>query len=149
MKPKLDTIIFALIEILIGSITLIAVLLSLAQGKSEKPLEILIFVLTAAIISAGLGLGILRRNLASYHLLLYLSSIIVFSKILIFTKIITLNGALETTIPSSLKNAIPIFYHRLFIFYFTRKGIKEQFGKRHSTVFSLKALFKTGATKHE
>lgn len=148
MKPKLGVIVFAFIEILIGSITLTAVLLSLAQGKSEKPLEVLIFVLATAVISAGLGLGILKLSLACYQLLLYFSSIIILSKILIFARIITLSGTLETTIPSSLKNALSILYHCLLIFYFTRKRVREQFGERRSLTFSLKTLFKSEVTKH-
>lgn len=63
MKHKLAIIIFALIEILIGSITLIAVTLSLIQGKSTKPPQVTIFVLTTSILSMILGIGVLRRNL--------------------------------------------------------------------------------------
>ena len=84
MKHKWGIIIFAFIEILLGSITLVAVILSLIQGKSTKPLEVLIFVLTTAVISTVLGFGILRCNLTSYHLMLFLSSIIILSKIVIF-----------------------------------------------------------------
>lgn len=138
MKHKWGIIIFAFIEILLGSITLVAVILSLIQGKSTKPLEVLIFVLITAVISTVLGFGILRYNLTCYHLLLFLSSIIILSKILIFAKIITLSGALETKIPSSLKNIISISYHSLLIFYFTRKPIKEKFGERRNVIFSLK-----------
>jgi len=118
---------FAIIEIFIGLATLTAVILSLAQGKSTKSLQVLVFVLITAIISSGLGWGILRYKLLAYRLLLYFSSIIILSKILIFAKIITLTGALEITIPSSLKNIISVLYHSLLIFYFTRKSIREQF----------------------
>jgi len=121
--------IFGLIEVSIGAITLIMVFLSLAQEKSAKPPEVLVFVLTTAIISSGLGLGILRYNLKCYYLLLYFSSIIILSKVLIFAKIITLNGALETTIPASFKNITSCFYHSLLIFYFTRKSIRGQFSR--------------------
>lgn len=142
MKYKLGVIVFSLIEILIGSVTLIAVILNLIQGKSTKPLEVLIFVLATSIVSMILGLGILlRRNLTCYHLLLYFSSIIIFSKILIFAKIISLSGALETTLPLSLKNTISILYHLLLIFYFTRQPIREEFGERRNVIFSLKMPF--------
>lgn len=141
MKAKLGIITFALTEILIGSITLIAVILSLTQGKSAKPPEVLIFVLITAAISTALGLGVLKGNLSCYHLLLYFSSIIILSKILIFVKIITLNGSLETSIPSSLKNITSILYHILLIFYFTRKSVKEHFGERRNAIFSLKMPF--------
>ena len=127
MKNKFGVMLFAITEILIGLITLTAVILSLAQGKSTKSLQVLVFVLITAIISNGLGWGILRYKLLAYRLLLYFSSIIILSKILIFAKIITLNGALETTLPSSLKNIISVLYHSLLIFYFTHKSIREQF----------------------
>ena len=132
---------FALIEILVGSITLIAVILSLIQGRSTKPIEVLIFVLTTATLSTTLGFGILRRNLTCYHLLLYFSSIIIFSKILIFAKIIALSGALETTMPASIKNIVSISYHSMLIFYFTRKAIREEFGEKRNVLFSLKMPF--------
>lgn len=141
MKHKLGIIIFALIEILIGLITLIAVALSLIQGRSTKPLEVLIFVFTTSSLSTALGFGILRLNLTCYHLLLYFSSIIIFSKILILAKIITLNGALETTIPPLIKNIISILYHSLLIFYFTRKPVKDLFGERRNAIFSIKMPF--------
>jgi len=127
MKDKFGIALFAITEILIGLITLTAVILSLAQEKSIKSLEVLVFVLITAIISSGLGWGILRYKLLAYRLLLYFSSIIILSKILIFAKIITLTGALETTIPYSLKNITSVLYHSLLIFYFTRKSIKEKF----------------------
>ncbi len=141
MKYKLGIIIFAIIEILIGSITIIAVIFNLLQGKSTKSFEVLIFVLITAATSTGLGIGLLRHSLGSYHLLLLFSFIIIFSKILIFANIISLNGALETTVPSFLKNIISVIYHGGIIFYFTRKRIKEYFGERRGILFSLKLPF--------
>jgi len=129
MKPKPGIIFFAVIEVFIGLITLISVIYSLNQGKSTKPLEVLVFVLTTAAISLSLGIGILRYNLTCYDLLLYFSSIIILSKILIFAKIITLNGALETTLPMDLKNITSILYHSTVIIYFRQKPIKEYFNK--------------------
>ena len=118
---------FAFIEIIIGSITMATVTLSLIQGRSLKPPEVVVFVLVTSVISFGLGIGLLRYNLTSYHLLLYFSSIIVLSKILIFAKIITLSGALETTVPDSAKNIISILYHSVLIFYFTRQPVRVKF----------------------
>lgn len=135
MKSKPGIIIFAIIEILIGSITLIAVILSLIQGKSTKPPAVLIFVLTTAALSLILGFGILRQNLACYHLLLYFSGIVILSKILIFSAVITLNGALETGIPFSLKNTLSIIYHTLLIFYFTRWPVRNEFYGRSNLIF--------------
>ncbi len=130
MKPKWGVILFAFTEILIGSVTLLAVILSIAQGKSAKPTGVLIFVLVTAYTSIGLGLGMLRRNLICYYLLLYFSSIIILSKLLIFAKVIALNGALETALPSSLKNTVSVIYHVLLIFYFTHKPVRKQFSRQ-------------------
>lgn len=141
MRPKPGVVIIAFIETLIGTITLFAVVLSLIQGESTKPPGVLVFVLSASVLSVILGLGILRLNLACYHLLLYFSSVIILSKILILAGVITLNGALETTIPSTFKNAISITYHALLIFYFTRQPIQAQFGERRNVIPSLKKLF--------
>ena len=124
--------IFALTEICIGSITLTAVSLSLLQGKSAKTPQVLAFVLATSLISCGLGIGLFKRSLTAYHLLLYFSSIVIFSKLLIFGNIITLNGSLETSIPQSAKNIVSICYHGLVIFYFTRKPVKEMFGERRN-----------------
>ena len=100
------------------------------QEKSVKPLEVLIFVIFTAIISASLGIGILRYNLACYNLLLYFSSIIIISKILVFGNIITLNGALETTIPAGVKKIISILYHSAIIIYFSSQPIRKLFKAR-------------------
>jgi hypothetical protein len=127
LKHNWDIILFGIIEILIGGVTLTAVLLSLFEGKSTKPLNVLLFVLFTALTSLGIGIGILRHNLNCYRLLLYFSSIIVLSKILIFAKIISINGALETTIPSPVKHIISIIYHSIIILYFTRNRVKEKF----------------------
>lgn len=141
-KGKLGIEIFSLIEMLIGIVTLTAIASSLILGTSTKSIEIIIFVLTTAGLSAILGFGILKRDLNCYNLLLYFSSVIILSKILIFAKIITLNGALETTIPSPLKNIISILYHSLLIFYFTRNSTKQEFGGRRDLSFSLKIPLK-------
>ena len=129
-KYRLGIILIALTEILFGGITLIAVLASLILSKSTKPLEVLIFVLATSLTSFILGIGLFRKNRSAYRLLIFLSLVIAFSKILIFTKIISLSGALETTIPSDTKNLISIIYHSLVIFYLTRKPVKAIFGEK-------------------
>lgn len=135
-------VIFGLIEIAIGLVTLTAVISSLILGKSTKPLSVLVFVITASGISLGLGIGILRRNLTSYHFLLFFSSIIILSKILILTKIITLSGELETSISADIKSLVSICYHSLLIFYFVHSAVKKEFGEKRNVLFSLKMPFK-------
>jgi len=137
MKYKWGIIIFGLIEIAIGSITLVAVIASLILGESRKPPEVLIFVLTTSTLSLSLGIGIIKGNLTSYHLLLFFATIIVLSKILIFAKIISLSGTLETTLPASIKNIISIVYHAFLTWYFTRRGARKYFKERRNVLFSL------------
>lgn len=119
-KHNYAIVIFGLIEIGIGLVTFVAVSASLILGESTKPPEVLIFVLTAAILSLSLGIGILRHNLASYHLLLFFAAVVILSKILIFAKIITLAGALETRLYPGAKNLISIIHHSLLIWFFLK-----------------------------
>jgi len=142
LKPNYGIVIFGLIEIGIGLITLCAVIISLILNKSTKPLEVLIFVLTTSIISLSLGIGILRNSLASYHLLLFFATVIILSKILVFAKIISLSGTLETNIPPTAKNIISVIYHSFLIWYFLRASVKKQFGEKRNVLFSLKFPFK-------
>jgi len=126
---KMGIILFGIIEIVIGSVTFVALIASLFLGKSTKPPEVFLFVLTTSIISSGLGIGIMRHNLHSYHMLLFFSAAIILSKFLVFAKIIYFNGALETTISPSFKNITSIIYHGILLIYLTRPFVKKQFGK--------------------
>ncbi|MCM8779872.1 MAG: hypothetical protein NC914_01820, partial [Candidatus Omnitrophica bacterium] len=135
MKPKTGILLFGITEIAIGGITLIAVIFSLIAGKSTKPLEVLIFVLVSSLISFSLGIGILRKSLRCYHLLLFFATVIILSKILVFAKIIALSGEMETAIPGEAKNLISIIYHGIMIYYFSRKAVKREFGERRAALF--------------
>jgi hypothetical protein len=119
--------IFGLTEIAIGTATFIAVTQSLNTGISAKPPNVLGFVVLSSLISASLGAGVLLRREYSRKLFIFFAGWIILSKILIFTNIITLNGALETTVPLNLKNTISSIYHLLAIFYFHHPAIKTEF----------------------
>ncbi|OIO36703.1 MAG: hypothetical protein AUJ74_01255 [Candidatus Omnitrophica bacterium CG1_02_44_16] len=119
--------VLGLTEIVIGTTTFIAITHSLNSGVSTKPPNTLAFIVLSSFISASLGAGILMRWEYSRKLFIFFAGWIILSKILIFTNIITLNGALETTVPLSLKNAISCVYHLLAIFYFHHPGIKAEF----------------------
>ena len=69
----------------------------------------------------------LKLNKLAHNLLLYFASVVVLSKILIFANIINLNGALETTIPSFVKNGISICYHSFIMYYLYKPDIKKIF----------------------
>jgi hypothetical protein len=128
--PCRGIVIFGIVEILTGCVTLAAVFSSLWLGRSTKPLEVLIFVLITAATSLGLGIGLLKRNLQSYRVLLFFSAAIILSKVLIFSKIIYLSGALETVIPSSTKNIVSMVYHSLLILFLAQSAVKSQFEKK-------------------
>jgi len=129
LKPKKLKItqIFALIEISIGTTTFISILISLIAQTSRKPLNVLVFVMLASLISLFIGLGLLFKSRLCLTLLLYFSFSIILSKILIFSKIIYLAGALETNIPEPIKNIVSLVYHSLIIWYFHQKQIKAEF----------------------
>ena len=120
---------FAIIEIAIGLITICGITYSLLSGLNTKPINILTFVYVTAFLSCALGLGIVNFNKQAYELLLFFVGVVILTKILIFTQIIHLNGALETKIPSDIKNLISILYHIAIIFYFKHKNINILFNK--------------------
>jgi len=122
-------LVIAFIEILIGGITLAATILSLFLSTNTKAPNVLAFVFLTACTSTALGIGILKSNRTAYELLIYFSSIIVLSKILIFADIIQLTGALETSISSTAKNIVSVFYHTFVFLYLSRKNIKALFIK--------------------
>ena len=128
---KSDKIISAIgiIEILIGAITLLAVLFSILTQTNPKPFNVMMFVIITAYVSLFLGVGVLEHYKTAYQLLIYFSSVIILSKVLIATNIISLTGALETSIAQSLKDKISILYHFYVIFFLRRKDIKAHFYK--------------------
>jgi hypothetical protein len=121
--------IFAVTEIFIGGLTLVSVITALILNTSTKPFNVLIFVIIASLISFLLGVGLLMRNPQAYYIILYFSITIIISKILISTGIISLNGALETSIPASLKNIFSLVYHGLILVVFNLKNIRKEFIK--------------------
>ena len=127
MKHNKILFAIALIEILIGIITFLAVFLSLVLSSNTKSPNVLIFVIVASLISTLLGMGILQHKKIACDLLIYFSSVVLLSKVLIFADILALNGTLETTLHPNLKNAMSILYHAFVIFYLNRKEIKESF----------------------
>ena len=142
MNDEWGIIIFGVIEVIIGAVTLFAVGASFFLEKSTKPPEVLIFVLTTSAISLSLGIGILKHSITSYRLLLYFATVIILSKILIFSRIIILSGALDTSLSQSTKNIISVIYHGLLVLYFIRPSVRAKFGEKRNILFSLKSLFR-------
>jgi NADH:ubiquinone oxidoreductase subunit K len=115
------------IEILIGLVTLFFNFFSLIFGTNTKSPSVLFFVTIAAVASSAIGVGILKFYKIAYQSLLYFSSVIVLTKILILMGVIHLDGALETTVPSSVKTLISIFYHGFVIYFLLKPEIKRNF----------------------
>ena len=120
-------LIIGVIEVLIGSLTLLNNFRAMLLGVNPKSPEILFFVTVAATISVLIGIGILKFNKHAYLLLLYFSSVIILSKLLIFMHIIYLNGELENAIPASIKNIVSVIYHGSVIYCLRKKDIKRIF----------------------
>jgi len=114
-------------EILIGAITISGTMFSVMAGANAKTPNVLGFVLLTSFLSTALGTGILKHKKTACDLLIYFSSVIVLSKVLIFAGILTLNGALETSVPAPFKNSVSILYHCFVIFYLCRSDVKELF----------------------
>ena len=129
MKYKKGVLFFGFSEIIIGTVTIVSILSSFLSHLSNKPLNVLIFVITSGFISISLGAGILLRYAYARKLLVFFAGWIILSKVFIFAKIITLNGALETTVPTDFKNIISIIYHLLVILYFHHPTIKQELNR--------------------
>jgi len=129
-KTPKGLLLFAVIEIAIGIITILGVSVSIILKFNTKPLNILAFVYVTSILSLWLGLGLLNFNNKSYELLIFLAGVVIISKVLIFTGIIHLDGALETKIPLSLKNTISVLYHSALLWYLNLGSIKKLFRKQ-------------------
>jgi hypothetical protein len=121
---------FSFIEITLGIITMSGLTLSLVFNFNTKPMNILLFVYITSLLSLFLGFGLLLLNKQAYELLIFLVSVVLLSKILIFTGIIELNGALETKIPSNIKNIISMAYHSAMLIYLNLPNTKKLFLKK-------------------
>jgi len=129
MKPKQGILLFGLIEIGIGTVTLAAIGRNILAGFLPKPPNVLAFVVISSLISICLGGGILLRRPCARKFLLFFAGWVILSKVLVFAGIIILCCELETTITADVKNIISIFYHALVIVYFHSRPIKAEFKK--------------------
>ena len=127
MRHYRTILIIAIIEILIGSITIFYNLLAIALNYNNKSPGVLCFVIVAGILSTLIGVGLLKFNKHAYELLIFFSIVVILSKILILMHVIQLNGALETTIPGPVKRTASIVYHAFVLYYLRKKGIREIF----------------------
>ena len=117
----------AITELLIGLTTLLASFVSWALALYNKPFAITLFVVSASLVSASLGIGLLRLKMWARNLVIFFAGYVILTKILSLSGIIVLSGALETALPAGLKNSISIMYHAFLIIFFTRHAVKDKF----------------------
>ncbi len=127
MKPKQGILLFGLIEIGIGTVTLAAIGRNILAGFLPKPPNMLAFVITSSLISICLGAGVLLRRPYARKFLIFFAGWVILSKILIFAGIIVLCCELETSIAPNVKNIVSILYHSAVIAYFHSRSIKAEF----------------------
>ena len=127
MKHNRITLAIGITEVLIGGITWLVTISSLAFSFNHKPGNVLAYVLITATMSTLLGIGILKFNRHAVNLLVYFSSVIVLTKLLMITDIIYLNNAFQTFVPPLVNNLVSLAYHAFLIYYFTRSKARHKF----------------------
>ena len=127
MRYYRTVLIIGIIEILIGSITILWNAAAIILGTNTKSPGVLAFVLTAGCVSSLLGVGLLNLKRPAYYVLLYFSSVVLLSKLLIFLGVMQLNGELETIVPGWIKSLTSIIYHSFLIYYLTHSHIRRMF----------------------
>ena len=114
-------------ELSIGIVTILGLTLSSLLHLSTKSPVVFVFVLISAIISASIGMGLLRCLHWARMSLIFFSGYIVLTKLVLFWGLIKLNGEMATLIPTDLKNLISVLYHTFIILFFNLRIVKERF----------------------
>ena len=129
---KRSWVIFAIgfIEVAIGTIALATEFLRLFSDRLAQPFPVHVFILTTAITSLVLGIGIIRRNYTAYKYIVIFSGIIILSKVLAFFQIISISTALAIFINQPHINLLSVVYHSCLILYFYRPSMHKEFGAR-------------------
>jgi len=117
----------AIIEVLIGLVTIIGLVAYAFMSISTKPLNVFVFVLVTAAASFALGLGLLNHQPWARTLLLFFSGYIVLTKVMIAFDLLRFNGEIVTSIPAGVKNAASILYHGFIIWFLSRRPVKRLF----------------------
>lgn len=117
----------AAVEVMIGLITIIGLVTYAFMSISTKPMNVFVFVLVTAAISAALGMGLFNYRPWARTLLVFFSGYIVLMKIMIFFGLLRFNGEIVTSIPAGIKNAVSVFYHCFIISFLTRRDVKKLF----------------------
>lgn len=118
----------AMIEMAIGLTTFIGTIGAVLIGASQKPINILVFVLVSSVISTMIGFGLLYRHNQARRALLFFAGFVVLTKILALMGIIKFNGEILTMPPTDIKNIISFIYHASVILFLEQKTSKALFG---------------------
>jgi len=121
LRNKIYISVIALVEILIGLITLLGLTISVFGIAESKPVNVFIFVLVSACISVILGIGLLKKKIWAHKLLIFFSGYIIITKILIFAGILQLTGELLKVVPPVMQNILSAIYH-IFVIVILRKN---------------------------
>jgi hypothetical protein len=119
--------IIALIELLIGLVTVSSLVITSTLFLSRKPFNVFLFVLATSVTSIAIGMGLFKRWRWAWLLIVFFSGYIVLTKVLLLFGLLIFTGEIITFIPMEAKNYISIFYHAFIFFYFTRKSVRSQF----------------------
>lgn len=117
----------AVIELLIGLVTVSGLTIGTLIFGTEKTLNVYIFVLATSITSSLIGAGLLLRWRWAWLLIVFFSGYIVLTKLLLLFGLLVFTGEIITFIPTEAKDYISIFYHAFIVFYFTKKSVRSQF----------------------
>jgi hypothetical protein len=119
----------AVVELFIGSMTILGLIFYPAFFTSRKPSSVFIFVMVSSVISSVLGYGIFRLREWARRLLVFFSGYIIFTKILVFMGLIHFTGEILTVPAPWIKDCVSLSYHALLIVLLENGAVKELFKK--------------------
>ncbi len=117
----------AFTEVLIGALTVISSVFFLLAGASQKPLNVLVFVLVTSTLSLLMGLGLYARNDLIRRALIFFSGYIALTKVMMFMGLFSFSGEVLSTFPTGFKNALSAAYHLFVMIFLASPGVRSMF----------------------
>lgn len=117
----------AYLELIIGSLTLVSLIILSLLSASRKPLNVFIFVFISSTISVIIGLGLFAHRNWARKTLFFFSTYILLTKVLIFLNLLHFEGEIITCLPGSLKDIVSFLYHSWILLFFNRESVKKIF----------------------
>ncbi len=112
------------VECVIGFGTIFAVIYSHLMGASEKSVGVVVFVLMAAVVSSGIGVGLLLFREAARQWTIYFSGYIVLEKLMIFLGMLSLNGKVIPDVLGVPVDWVSLVYHLFLLFFLSRRPVR-------------------------